>query len=294
MAAPVRRVLVVDDESALAELVAEYLTRINDSLTTEIATTGAEALSLVREDKFDCVVSDYNMPDMNGLELLSAIRDEHPSLPFILYTGRGSEEIASEAISAGVTDYVQKNSGRDHYEVLAKRVDNAISQRRTEVELRRTNEKIEALHQTAAEAATCTNSTELCRLAVEAAEEILEFDLCDISLRDGDRLAPEAVSKGVPSDGYYQATRLDDDESFAAQVYKSGESVRIDDLRDHDAAPAEPDYLSAMTIPIDSYGVFQAVSRDVAGFDDRDLELAELLLAHVAAALDRMGSESPA
>ncbi|WP_135829295.1 response regulator [Halorussus halobius] len=290
MAASDGRVLVVDDESELAELVAAYLGRITDSLRTETATSATEALSLVREREFDCVVSDYNMPDMNGLELLSAVRDERPSVPFILYTGRGSEEIASEAISAGVTDYVQKNSGRDHYEVLAKRIENAISQRRTELELRRTNEKIEALHQTAAEAATCTDPTALCRLAVEAAEEILAFDLCDISLRDGDRLVPEAVSKGIPSDGYYRATHLDDDDSFAGQVFERGESVRIDDLRDHEAAPAEPDYLSAMAVPVDGYGVFQAVSREVGGFDDRDLELAELLLAHVTAALDRMGS----
>ncbi|MFP4126306.1 MAG: DUF1178 family protein, partial [Alphaproteobacteria bacterium] len=88
------------------------------------------------------------------------------------YTGRGSEEIASEAISAGVTDYLQKETGTDQYEVLAKRVENAIDQHRAEVELRRTREKIEALHRTATEAATCTDPTEVCRLAVSAAEDV--------------------------------------------------------------------------------------------------------------------------
>ncbi|WP_115865518.1 hybrid sensor histidine kinase/response regulator [Halorussus litoreus] len=293
MAASAKRVLVVDDEPGLADVVADHLRRIDGGLSVQTATTASDGLALVRDGPaFGCVVSDYNMPEMNGLELLEAVREEYPSLPFILYTGRGSEEIASEAISAGVTDYVQKGSGPDHYEVLTKRIQNAIAQRRTEAELRRTQEKIEALHQTAAKAATCSGRTELCRLAVAAAEEILEFDLCDISLREGPRLVPQAVSKGVPSDGYYRSTRMDDDDSFAAQVFRGEESVRIDDLRSHEAAPAEPNYRSVMTIPIDDHGVFQAVSRDVEGFDDRDQELAELLLAHVGAALDRMESEA--
>ncbi|WP_276299941.1 response regulator [Halorussus lipolyticus] len=292
MASSGKRVLVVDDEPGLADMAAEYLQRIDEEMSTTATDSATDALERIRDgSEFDCVVSDYNMPDMNGLELLEAVREEYPSLPFILYTGKGSEEIASEAISAGVTDYLQKETGTDHYEVLAKRIENAISQNRAKMELRQTRQKIEALHQTAAKAATCSDRTELSKLAVEAAEEILEFDLCDISLAEGDRLVPQAVSKGVPSDGYYRSTSIDAEDNMAARVFREGESVRINDLRSHGVAPAESDYRSALTIPIDDHGIFQAVSRDVDGFSDRDLELAELLLAHVSAALDRLGSE---
>jgi CheY-like chemotaxis protein len=292
MAASGNRILVVDDEPGLADLAAEYLERVDGDLSIATATSATDALALVRDDgEFDCVVSDYNMPELNGLELLEATREAYPSLPFVLYTGRGSEEIASEAISAGVTDYVQKGSGTDHYEVLAKRIENAISQHRAEVRLRETHAKIEALHQTAAKVAACTDRTELCELAVEAAEEILAFDLCDISLREGDELVPKAVSKGVPSDGYYRSTSVDADDNFGARTFRAGETLRIDDLRTHGVAPAESDYRSSLNVPIDDHGVFQAVSRDLNGFDDRDRELAELLLAHVSAALDRIDSE---
>jgi PAS domain S-box-containing protein len=292
MAASGKRVLVVDDEPGLADLTAEYLRRIREEFSITTATSATDGLELVRDDaEFDCVVSDYNMPKMDGLELLEAVREENTSLPFILYTEKGSEEIASEAISAGVTDYLQKETGTDHYEVLAKRIENAISQNQAEAELRQTHEKIEALHKTAARTATCTDETELCELAVEAAEDILEFDICDISLCEGDELVPRAVSKGVPSDGFYHSTPVDADDSFAARAYREGESLRIDDLRDHGVAPAESDYRSALTIPIDDHGAFQAVTRDVGGFSDRDRELAELLLAHVSAALDRLDSE---
>jgi PAS domain S-box-containing protein len=72
------------------------------------------------------------MPGTNGLELLEAVRNRYPDLPFILFTGKGSEEIASEAISAGVTDYLQKEVGTDQYTLLANRIERAVSERRTE------------------------------------------------------------------------------------------------------------------------------------------------------------------
>ncbi|USZ67078.1 response regulator [Halorussus salilacus] len=291
MASPHKRVLLVDDEPGVADLAAEYLERIADDMSVRTATAAPDGLELVGDEEFDCVVSDYNMPEMNGLEFLEAVRDGYPSLPFILYTGKGSEEIASEAISAGVTEYLQKETGTDHYEVLANRIENAISENRARVELRETGNKIEALHDTAARAATCTDRTPLCQLAVAAAEEILAFDICDLSLCENSQLVPKAVSKGVPTDGYYRSTPVDADDSLAAKAYLAGETIRIDDLRSHGVAPAESDYRSALTVPLDDHGVFQAVSRDVNGFDDRDRELAELLLAHVSAALDRIESE---
>ncbi|WP_418280029.1 GAF domain-containing protein [Halorubrum sp. DTA98] len=125
-------VLVVDDEPAAAELAATYLDRLLDGVETCIETEPDTALDRIRNDRIDCVVSDYDMPDRNGLELLDDVRTVACDLPFVLFTGKGSEEIASEAISAGVTDYLQKGAGRDQYEILANRVDNALRRRRVE------------------------------------------------------------------------------------------------------------------------------------------------------------------
>ncbi|QCC48787.1 response regulator [Halobellus limi] len=66
------------------------------------------------------------MPATDGIEFLEAVREDHPELPFILYTGKGSEEVASDAISAGVTDYLQKGTGSEQYELLANRIRNAV------------------------------------------------------------------------------------------------------------------------------------------------------------------------
>jgi len=57
-------------------------------------------MEILANQGVDCIVSDYDMPRTNGIEFLEAVRDQHPELPFILYTGKGSEEVAGEAISA--------------------------------------------------------------------------------------------------------------------------------------------------------------------------------------------------
>jgi PAS domain S-box-containing protein len=137
------QVLHVDDEPDFADLTRAYLEREDDRFTVETATSADEGLRCIDDDPPDCVVSDYNMPGMNGIEFLRAVRERFPDLPFVLFTGKGSEEVASEAISAGVTDYLQKERGTDQYTILANRVRNAVERRDAERERDRQLEAIE-------------------------------------------------------------------------------------------------------------------------------------------------------
>lgn len=129
------RVLHVDDEQGFAETAGAFLERENDRFDVEVATSPSEALNRLDSDPFDCIVSDYEMPTQNGIEFLRAVRKEYTDLPFILYTGKGSEEVASDAISAGVTDYLQKESGTSQYAVLANRIRNAVENYHAQTEL---------------------------------------------------------------------------------------------------------------------------------------------------------------
>ncbi|WP_245781340.1 PAS domain-containing protein [Halopelagius inordinatus] len=130
-------------------MAAEFLRREDDRFVVETAASASEGLSLLSDDEYDCVVSDFDMPGQSGLEFLEAVRDDRPDLPFILFTGKGSEEVASDAISAGVTDYLQKESGTDQYAVLANRIANAVererSRRLVERNERRLRELIDSL-----------------------------------------------------------------------------------------------------------------------------------------------------
>jgi PAS domain S-box-containing protein len=139
-------VLHVEDEPTFANITAEFLTQTDDSLTVETETDPVDALERLRatSDEIDCVISDYKMPAMDGLELLEAIRAEQPDLPFILFTGRGSEGTAAKAISAGVTDYIQKETGSDTYERLAHRIRAAVAARRARGDAARTEQVLKA------------------------------------------------------------------------------------------------------------------------------------------------------
>ncbi|MFB6083135.1 MAG: PAS domain S-box protein [Halorientalis sp.] len=139
------QVLHVDDERGILEVTEECLRRCSDRLTVVKETTVAAGLDRLDADGIDCVLSDYDMPGTDGLDFLARVREEYGDLPFVLYTGKGSEEIASEAISAGVTDYLQKESGTDHYEVLANEIETAVARHRAERELRDTKEQYQAL-----------------------------------------------------------------------------------------------------------------------------------------------------
>jgi PAS domain S-box-containing protein len=136
------RVLHVDDERDVAELTAEFLERESDRIEVVTETSPADGADRLAAESIDCVVSDYEMSGTDGLAFLESIRDEYGDLPFLLFTGKGSEEIASEAISAGVTDYLQKETGTDQYTVLANRIENAVEQHRSRRAVEATEEKL--------------------------------------------------------------------------------------------------------------------------------------------------------
>ncbi|WP_313692543.1 hybrid sensor histidine kinase/response regulator [Halorarum halobium] len=121
------RVLYVDDDDALLDLVVTNVARRAPGLEFETARSPVEiAEDLGRLADVQCLVTDYEMPELTGIDLLEAVREEYPELPVILYTAQGSESVASDAISANVTDYIRKGSGDDHWDLLANRVRTAV------------------------------------------------------------------------------------------------------------------------------------------------------------------------
>ena len=142
------RVLYVDDEPGFADTAAAFLEREDDRISVRTTTDPDDVLAALAESEVDCVISDYDMPDTNGIELLELVREEHPNLPYLLYTGKGSEKIASDAISAGVTDYLQKEVGTSQYTLLANRISNAVEAERSSREASRRRHRLEQILKT--------------------------------------------------------------------------------------------------------------------------------------------------
>ncbi len=127
-------VLHVDDDPEFAEVAATVLESERDRFEVVTAETAEAGLDHLESTAVDCVVSDYDMPGQNGIRFLEAVREVEPDLPFFLFTGKGSEEVASDAISSGVTDYLQKGHGTEQFEILANRIRNAVDRVRSERE----------------------------------------------------------------------------------------------------------------------------------------------------------------
>jgi len=101
-------VLIVDD-SAVDRRLAGGLLEKRQEWTIQYASDGQEALDQIEKEVPDAVVTDLQMPKLNGLELVEAIRDRHPLVPVILMTAHGSEDIAVQALERGAASYVPKS-----------------------------------------------------------------------------------------------------------------------------------------------------------------------------------------
>ena len=138
-------VLYVDDEPDLLELATLFLTQSGD-IEIHSVTSAPEALALLRDRKFDAVVADYQMPDMDGIEFLKTVRASFGDIPFILFTGRGREEVVIRAIEHGADAYLQKGGDpRPQFTELAHKIRQVVRRQRAEDSLRESEERFRGM-----------------------------------------------------------------------------------------------------------------------------------------------------
>lgn len=111
---PDGRVLIVDDEENVTLLLQRSLARLGPALQVRVAHSGAQALELVKEDPFDLVITDYQMPHMNGLELTRVMRQGCPNVKIILMTAYPSTFIADQVDELAVDAYLVKPFSMRH------------------------------------------------------------------------------------------------------------------------------------------------------------------------------------
>ncbi len=129
-------ILFVDDEPSLLHLSKLFLERSGD-LSVDTSPSAKEALEYLVTRIPDAVVSDYQMPGMDGIAFLKQVRSQYGDVPFILFTGRGREEVAIEALNSGADFYLQKGGDpTSQFVELKHKIRMAIERRKAEEALR--------------------------------------------------------------------------------------------------------------------------------------------------------------
>lgn len=113
-------ILFVDDDRAILELVREYLSEVGYGV--EVVDNGLRALQMIKAKPFEIVFTDIKMPDIDGLELLAAIKEYRPETEVIIVTGHGSMESAIRAMKSGSYDYLQKPFKLNVLKILIDRI----------------------------------------------------------------------------------------------------------------------------------------------------------------------------
>src|SRR5215470_17378084 len=124
------KVLVIDDDPAMLGLAKFHL--LEKSYEVVTASTGEEGIQLVRKTGFDLVLTDFNLPDLDGIELVKLIKEASPETEIIMITGYGSVSRAVEAIRAGAFYYIEKPIEFDELLIL---IEKALERRRYTREL---------------------------------------------------------------------------------------------------------------------------------------------------------------
>ncbi|WP_158853718.1 response regulator [Halorhabdus sp. CUG00001] len=300
------RVLHVDDDPDFLELTATMLDAESDRLIVETASRGSNALAMLRDQQFECVVSDYEMPGRDGLELLDAVRSEYPDLPFILYTARGSEDVASEAISAGVTDYLEKSGGLAQYTVLRNRIENAVEQYRASkraATLDRIRKTVRDVNQELVRSRTRSDLEQrVCAVVASGAP----YEFAWIGQRDTDEgIVRPRASAGDGQNYTSEITITLEDGASAGgptvQALRENDLVVTQSIADDEAfapwreAALDRGFRSSAAVPLsfedEQYGVLNVYSTDPTPFDETEMDLLGELGGDIGHALHRIERE---
>ncbi|MFC7072488.1 PAS domain S-box protein [Halovenus rubra] len=293
------QVVHLENESEARTLTAEQLEGGNDRIEVTSVPTVDEATERLSDIPVDCVLSEYQLPESDGLEFLSWVRERWPELPFIMYTAHDSEAVASEALSEGATDYIKKSNLGENYELLAQRIVTATEQYRANKN-KRTADLVREIQSTLVQAQTREEiEDKVCTLLTDANPYAFSW----IGSVDVAHNKVEARASAGDKDGYLDAIETAIGDSTIGQG-PTGEAIRtrssqiVQDIsNDPVSEPWRKEaldcgYRSSASVPIeyerDLYGVLNVYAAHQGAFDTAELALLEEIAEAVAHAMHQI------
>ncbi len=139
----IHHILYVDDEEMLLNVTQLYFER-EGSCSIDTAGSAEEGFRKLEACQYDAIISDFEMPEMNGIEFLSLLRSTGDDTPFIIFTGKGREDVVIDAINAGADFYIRKGGQpKAQFAELLNTINKAIENRRAKYEIMLKNQEIE-------------------------------------------------------------------------------------------------------------------------------------------------------
>lgn len=141
-------VLYVDDEADLLDLGKVFL-ESTSGFTVDVMENAEDALDHLLTERYDAIVSDYQMPTMDGITFLKELRKRNNRTPFIIFTGRGREDVAIEALNSGADFYLQKGGNPSaQFAELSNMIRQSVCKKKNEIQLYRTKQSLTTILET--------------------------------------------------------------------------------------------------------------------------------------------------
>lgn len=288
---PTERILVLDDNDALRRETANTLA--DAGYVVEAAANTHDAVDLARQQSFDLLLADIYLPDENGIEAFTRIRQVLPDVAGIAMTGYSSWEVSMQALRAGFAGFLVKPFPSEQ---LLSSVVAALEQEH----LRRENARLRALVPLYELARSFMGATELSQVLNQVVTTIraeTRAEIASLMLLDEENAELAiAAADGLPPEIVESQRRVVKGTSISGMVAERGEAVLIaDDApmdKDVKASMGKPELGSALSLPLRARGEIIGVLnlsrlRGIASFTRGDLELATVLAGQAAVAIDQ-------
>jgi CheY-like chemotaxis protein len=299
--------LYIDDEPALLDLGKIFLERAGD-IQIDTALSAPEALVKIRSTQYDVIISDYQMPVMDGIALLKIIRSEYPDLPFIIFTGKGREDVVIEALNSGADHYIQKGGApKAQFAELNHTIRRAVERKHANDAILHLNRLYSVISRTNRAVIHIRNRQELldeaCRIAVEEGKFLMAW----IGMVDQKTRQVRPVAACGYDDGYLSQLSITVDNvpqgmGLTGLAIREGHPTICNEIQSdprmekyrHEAA--RRGYRSSAGIPIRNgsacIGAMRFYAAEPGFFSDQEIHLLQELVDDISFALELMDKNS--
>ncbi|MDD1702552.1 MAG: GAF domain-containing protein [Methanoregula sp.] len=295
--------LYVDDESALLEIGKIFLERAG-GIHIDTVTSAQDALKIIRATPYDAIISDYQMPVMDGIQFLKVVRTEYPALPFIMFTGKGREDVVIEALNNGADYYIQKGGDlKSQFAELVHTLQRSVEHKRAIETILHLNRLYSVLSRTNKAMIQIRDRQELlneaCRIAVEEGKFLMAWiGMIDPATHQVHPIAACGYEEGYLSSLSVSIDNVPQGMGLTGTAIREGHPTISNDIQSdprmehYRQEAAKRGYRSSAGIPIRTgkkiVGAMRFYAAECNFFSEKEMQLLQELVDDISFALELM------